>query len=333
APAASSGDGGEEEGDFSSMWDEAFAEQEAATTAVREGAGEAGDIELDAADPDALWEEALSAEGGEEAAAALGAEEEEPAGEAEASGDIVSQDELDSLLEGGGDSSGEAEEESAPGDDPGGFDLGGKSEIDDLLGEEPDDDSDEEEIEAYVPVEEGAAEEVGAEDLPLEEEAPAAEAPDIEEEEEAAQPAGVAMGPRLYASLVDTGVLGVLMGLFAGGTHFIVGQVAGPIFSNMEALILVLGLNFIVFFLLSMFYSVYFVGFFGRTPGHRIIGLRVVDLNDKPVGYMQAILRYFGGLLATSPLGLGHLLVIFDKRGRGLGDRFAGTKVVGASAA
>ncbi len=133
---------------------------------------------------------------------------------------------------------------------------------------------------------------------------------------------------RLVAGGVDAGVVGGLEIVFMLGTHLIITQIAGSIFANMEALVLVLALDLVVLFLLSLFYSVYFVGGWGRTPGHRYAGLIVVDLKDRPVGYMQAVLRYFGTLVAVLPAGLGHLLTILDKQGRGLGDRLAGTKVV-----
>lgn len=101
----------------------------------------------------------------------------------------------------------------------------------------------------------------------------------------------------------------------------------------MEALLLVLILDGFVPFLLSLVYSVYFVGARGNTIGQGFLGVSIVDLDNQPVGFMQAVLRYFGSLIAILPLGLGHLLILIDKKGRGLGDRLAGTRVVSHSTA
>ncbi|MEK6709319.1 MAG: RDD family protein, partial [Nitrospinota bacterium] len=186
-------------------------------------------------------------------------------------------------------------------------------------------DEDPDEIEAYVP--EGAPPAAAAEEK--KEPAPAPEPePEEEEEEGMREVVGVGLSHRLVSGLVDFGILGALQGLFAFVSSKIVAQAAGgAVAANMEALIMVGVLNAAVLFLLSIFYSVYFVGMFGCTPGQRCMGLSVVDMDDKPVEYMQAVLRYFGGLAAALPLGLGYLLVLFDKRRRGLGDRLAGTRV------
>ncbi|MEE9240689.1 MAG: RDD family protein, partial [bacterium] len=133
---------------------------------------------------------------------------------------------------------------------------------------------------------------------------------------------------RVIAGVVDTVLVGALQGVFMLGTHFIVGQAIDSIYTNMEALLLVGSIDLGTLFLLSLFYAVYFIGGWGRTPGLRAAGLVVVDLNDQPVGYMQAVLRYFGTLAALLPAGLGQILTLIGKQGRGLGDRLAGTKVI-----
>ncbi|MDP7370096.1 MAG: RDD family protein [Nitrospinota bacterium] len=223
--------------------------------------------------------------------------------------DIVGQDELDALLddaggeveineEGGFEDSDEVDEEDfepASAADP----FGDEGEIDAFV------DDDAEEVPAPVAVEE-----------PAEEEAP------IEHREEME----ASVQNRLIAGVVDTVLIGTLEGAFAIGTHFIVRQVVDSIYSNMEALALVLTLDLVTLFLLSFFYAVYFIGGWGGAPGQRVAGLVVVDLGEQPVGYMQAVLRYFGTLAAILPAGLGQIRTIIDKKGRGLGDRLAGTK-------
>jgi uncharacterized RDD family membrane protein YckC len=319
------------------MWDDAFAEQDAAeTTAVSEelSAGDAGDAgdadssneevdlaELDDSDLEKLWDDALESSGDDDSDLDISSFEEGAGDQDEISdddfseppadgGDIVSQDELDSLLTGAGDGIDLDEEMGKDKEEVGeeDFDAPGAA---DPFGD------DEGEIEAYVEDDEPA-------DAPQEpEDGPAAEEAQGHQEEMDAP-----VQNRLIAGVVDCVMVGFLEMLFVIGTHFIFSQVTDTIYTNMEAMPLVLTINLVILLLLTFFYSVYFIGGWGGTPGHRVAGLVVVDLEDQPVGYMQAVLRYFGTLIAVLPAGLGQILTVIDKKGRGLGDRLAGTKVI-----
>lgn len=310
---------------LSDMWSEAFAEQEAAARAQREeqepqarpqaaAAGEFGEGDLEK-----MWSDALN-ETGDAPAPRAGAAA-APAAPLPGAEEGLSKEDLAGFLD---------EAEAAPA--PSGAALaegeaaprprGGGG-----FGVEEDSD----EIEAYVPEEAPVAAAVaeaepkaGGGDFLDDAGAP----PEEPEKEEQAEVIGVPLASRFVAGAVDFGVLAVLQGFFSWISIGIVSKAAGPVTSNMEALILLGVLNLAVLFLLSIFYSVYFVGMFGCTPGQRSMGLSVVDMDDKPVEYMQAVLRYFGGLVAGLPLGLGHLLILFDEKHRGLGDRLAGTHVV-----
>jgi uncharacterized RDD family membrane protein YckC len=349
APAAADEPAEEAGGDddISNMWDEAFAEQDAAEqqAVAGETLGEAdtpeeaiedalaaqdeGELaEVDDSDLEKLWDEALEGAGddddladeleeGDFEASAEGTEDEE-FGELPAEGeDIVSQDDLDSLL---GEAQGKIDLEAGAGEaaeeETGEEDLDATGEADPF--------GDEGEIEAFVDEGDEEAEEeaapVAAEESSFDEEPE--EAQELHEDIEATTQT------RVVAGVVDTVLVGTFQGVFMLGTHFIVGQVIDSIYTNMEALILVGSIDLGILFLLSLFYSVYFIGGWGRTPGLQAAGLVVVDLNDKPVGYMQAVLRYFGTLAAILPAGLGQILTLIGKQGRGLGDRLAGTKVV-----
>ena len=345
-PALEAGD----DDDISNMWDEAFAEQDAAEQQAVAGetlgepdvpeaevedavaVQEEGELaEVDDSDLEKLWDEALEGAGDEDDladaleegdidASSEGAEGEE-FGELPAEGeDIVGQDDLDSLLD---EAQGEIDLEAGAGE------AGAGEAGEEAIGEEDPDAAgetepfgDEGEIEAFV--DEGDEEaEVEAPAAAAEEEAPVEEEPQEHHEDIEATTQN-----RLVAGVVDTVLVGALEGLFMLGTHFIVGQVIDSIYTNMEALLLVGSIDLGTLFLLSLFYAVYFIGGWGRTPGLRVAGLVVVDLNDQPVGYMQAVLRYFGTLAALLPLGLGQILTLIGKQGRGLGDRLAGTKVI-----
>jgi uncharacterized RDD family membrane protein YckC len=75
----------------------------------------------------------------------------------------------------------------------------------------------------------------------------------------------------------------------------------------------------------------YFVAFWsttGQTPGNRLLGIRVRPVAGDRLRPRRSLLRFAGLTLAAIPLGAGFLLILFDKRRRGLHDRIARTVVV-----
>jgi uncharacterized RDD family membrane protein YckC len=66
----------------------------------------------------------------------------------------------------------------------------------------------------------------------------------------------------------------------------------------------------------------------GDSPGKRLLGLRVCDLDGRPgIGGRRALLRFAGYLLGVLTLGTGFLLGGLTAGRRGLHDRLAGTYV------
>ena len=91
------------------------------------------------------------------------------------------------------------------------------------------------------------------------------------------------------------------------------------------------GLTLLVMFVLEWGWNVLFETFWrGRTPGKRILGLRVVREGGYPVGFIDSMLRNVMRAADFLPVGyvLGVLAMAGDRRSRRLGDRVAGTMVV-----
>ena len=76
-------------------------------------------------------------------------------------------------------------------------------------------------------------------------------------------------------------------------------------------------MNLLVFFVLSA----QMVGFFGRSPGHWIMGLQVQTMNGRPAGFGRAAVRSLLICLVVPPL-------VVDEDHRGLHDRAVGTVLV-----
>ena len=84
--------------------------------------------------------------------------------------------------------------------------------------------------------------------------------------------------------------------------------------------------------LLWVAYYAVLEGLFGQTIGKRLAGVRVTDLEGRPIGWQAAILRNLGRLLDALPFLylLGGILTLSSREHQRLGDRFARTIVVPA---
>lgn len=72
----------------------------------------------------------------------------------------------------------------------------------------------------------------------------------------------------------------------------------------------------------------------GGTPGVRLLGLRLVDWQQRvPIGYPRALLRMVALLVTLATLGVGFLLPLLRRDRRALHDLLAGTHVVHRRAA
>jgi uncharacterized RDD family membrane protein YckC len=77
--------------------------------------------------------------------------------------------------------------------------------------------------------------------------------------------------------------------------------------------------------------ATYFIVFWttaGRTPGMRLMGLRIVDPQGAHPGVVRAAVRLVGLVVAIIPLFAGFLPVLVDDRRRALQDFLAGTVVI-----
>lgn len=68
--------------------------------------------------------------------------------------------------------------------------------------------------------------------------------------------------------------------------------------------------------------------FGGQTIGMRAWRLRLVDANQNSPGWGVCVLRFFLGVLALAPAGLGLLWCLLDRQRRGWHDLACGTRVL-----
>lgn len=125
----------------------------------------------------------------------------------------------------------------------------------------------------------------------------------------------VGPGTRLWAYLID---LCVVLGLIFLLAMVLASNDAGS------------GVWLVGIFLLWWGYPVVWEAFGGRTPGKRLLKIRVVRLDGQPIGWKEAFLR---GLLLTADFlpflfATGLLSMLFVPGFRRLGDLAAGTLVI-----
>jgi|Deesub1362B_J571_1020462.scaffolds.fasta_scaffold05809_3 uncharacterized RDD family membrane protein YckC len=120
----------------------------------------------------------------------------------------------------------------------------------------------------------------------------------------------------------------VVLGLILG--HFIPALDPTGTLMRLSATWLV-ALGVLVYTVIDLGYFLLFEGFWeGQTPGKRILGLRVIRVDGRPIGWTESalrnLLRAVDLLAGLYPLGL--LLMFLTPRCQRLGDMAAGTVVV-----
>lgn len=111
---------------------------------------------------------------------------------------------------------------------------------------------------------------------------------------------------RVFAFFVDS--------LPAGMTAYLAQESLIPIFGGI-----------IVWWL---YYSLFESSSWQATPGKRLLGLKVTDVNGVHINFKRASARFFGRLLSSAILGIGFLFVIWTKHKQGLHDLLANTLVL-----
>jgi uncharacterized RDD family membrane protein YckC len=126
-------------------------------------------------------------------------------------------------------------------------------------------------------------------------------------------PASSALRPRLVAGLIDLGFHLLVAGGALVGSAWLGVQPRGEQAPGFAMLLLVV----------SLFYTVVPLAFWGRTPGMAAAGLACRGEDGQPLAFAEAGRRWLGGLLTVLLLGLPVLLLLTGPR-RSLADRLSG---------
>lgn len=122
-------------------------------------------------------------------------------------------------------------------------------------------------------------------------------------------------GRRLVSALID----GIIIATLGGVIAYIISQGQSTVLQGPPAIIIQAGYVILLW-----------VNMGGQTLGKKIMGIKVIKTDGKPVDYTTAIIRYLGYMVSALPLLLGHLWIIWDKNKQGFHDKIANTYVVKA---
>jgi uncharacterized RDD family membrane protein YckC len=117
---------------------------------------------------------------------------------------------------------------------------------------------------------------------------------------------------RVFAWMIDS----MLLGLVTGIVFRIVGT---PYIGSAAALLLIEW---------TMYHGYFWTHHDGQTPGKMLVGIRVVKDDGTPMLWSDSVVRCLGYAINNLLMGIGWLVVFFDKERQGLHDRLAHTHVI-----
>jgi uncharacterized RDD family membrane protein YckC len=131
------------------------------------------------------------------------------------------------------------------------------------------------------------------------------------------------IGNRFLALFVDSLIIGLVVGII-GATISATMATTIPAESNTRNS----GVSFIVGLI---YYSVFLLQWNGQTPGKRLMKVRVVKADGRPLTFADVFMRYIGYYLNSLVLLLGWIWAFFDSQRQGWHDKLARTYVIPAS--
>ncbi len=128
---------------------------------------------------------------------------------------------------------------------------------------------------------------------------------------------------RAMAKIFDIIILGSLSFAIAYSASKILGMITDS--TIVIATLTVSGISLVA---LWLGYTTIFLGKFGATPGKIIFRSKVVTTDGDKISYTRALGRLFAEVLSVATLCLGYIIIIFDKKKRGIHDHICRTRVI-----
>jgi len=127
---------------------------------------------------------------------------------------------------------------------------------------------------------------------------------------------------QIFVGIVGTAYFSAAMAIAEHGPGY------QPKPEELMVLVRFLGAACVIGLVWSIIYDAIFLLRFGATPGKLIFGLRVVQADGRPLGFMRVAARSMAKALTGLTLGIGFLVAAFDEQKRGLHDFICNMRVV-----
>ncbi|NQZ17445.1 MAG: RDD family protein [Idiomarina sp.] len=135
---------------------------------------------------------------------------------------------------------------------------------------------------------------------------------------------------RLAAAIIDTiitqlglTIIGVIIGIFVG---IFMGAAGSPM-GDIE--MVAGGIGYAIGIIGQwLYFTIFEISGWMATPGKKILGLQVTDLNGQQIGFGRANGRYWGKIVSALILMIGFIMIAFTDKKQGLHDIMAGTLVI-----
>jgi uncharacterized RDD family membrane protein YckC len=134
------------------------------------------------------------------------------------------------------------------------------------------------------------------------------------------------IGSRFLAALIDHVLISMILSLGCVAVALLADQLALGLDTTLVFGIFGIG----IYLFLCAYYIFFETTWNGQTPGKRVIGIRVVRVGGRPIGFLGSSIRNFVRLADFLPVlyGIGVGVMFIDRQSRRLGDLAAGALTV-----
>ncbi len=129
---------------------------------------------------------------------------------------------------------------------------------------------------------------------------------------------------RFIAYMIDSVLLTIAIGII--GAIALAGSLA---FVNNQTVALAISLlSWVIMLIIYFGYFIYFYGTSGQTLGKKMLNIKVVSTDGTPLTYKKGLLRVIGYIIASIPIYIGFIWMLFDENKQNWEDKIANTYVV-----
>ena len=129
---------------------------------------------------------------------------------------------------------------------------------------------------------------------------------------------------RFIAYMIDNVLLTIAIWIVAAIA--LAGSLA--LMNNQTIVLAISLLSWVIMLIVYFGYFIYFYGTSGQTFGKKMLNIKVVSTDGTPLTYKKGLLRVIGYIIASIPIYIGFIWMLFDKNKQNWEDKIANTYVV-----